>query len=104
MISGLFVAAAIVKYGILQIREKDLNVVESDWRLGRWWDIVLKFFVQPAAVILLIWWLWKSATEYAPDQWFNPFNQYSIMTCLVQWFIMLAIFILFNRKIGEKIL
>jgi NSS family neurotransmitter:Na+ symporter len=55
-----------------------------------------------AAVILLIWWLTISATVYSPDQWFNPLNPFSVMTCLVQWFLVLAIFILANRWTANR--
>lgn len=104
MISGFFVAFALVKYGITRLRVKDLNTDENDWSLGFWWDWVLKYFVPPAAIVLLFWWLSRSALVYARGQWYNPFSPFSVMTCLVQWFIMLGIFILYNRKISNSML
>lgn len=104
MISGLFVAVAMIKYGINQFRLEDVNIDENDWILGTWWNVVLKYFVCPASILLLVWWLWQSAFVYAPGQWYNPFNPFSVMTCLTQWFIMLGIFILCNRRIAERVL
>ena len=57
----------------------------KDLQLGVWWDLTIKYFVPCAAVMLLVWWLSLSATVYAPDDWYDPFNPSSVMTCLVQW-------------------
>jgi len=104
MISGAFVAFAVIRYGITKMRVNELMIDKNDWKLGRWWELILKYFIPFAAVILLIWWLSLSATLYAPKQWYNPFNPFSVMTCLVQWFLMLGIFVLFNRQISNKCL
>lgn len=101
MISGAFVAFAAIRYGISRLRLKELHLNENDWKLGRWWELVLKYFVPFAAAVLLVWWLSLSATVYAPDQWYNPFNAFSVMTCLVQWMLMLALFIFSNKWISR---
>jgi len=101
MISGAFVAFAVIKQGISKIR-KEINLTENDWALGSWWDITIRLFIPSAAIILLVWWLFQSATVFAPDQWYNPFNPFSVMTCLAQWFVMLGIFILYNRRIANS--
>ncbi len=98
MLAGAFVAFMVIKYGTAVIREKDL-IDKHDWKLGKWWDIVLKLFVPAAALVLLIWWLSQSAFV---EQWYNPFNSYSIMTCLFQWAVILSIFIGLNRWIIRK--
>lgn len=103
MISGAFVAFSVIKQGISKIR-KEINLTENDWVLGRWWDITIRLFIPSAAIILLVWWLFQSATVFAPDQWYNPFNPFSVMTCLAQWFIMSGIFILYNRRIANSMI
>lgn len=102
VISGAFIAFAVWRHGISKLRQDEILIDEKDWKLGIWWDIVLKYFVPFAAIILLIWWLSLSATVFAPDQWYNPFNPFSVMTCVLQWFLMLGIFLLFNKKISNK--
>ena len=99
IISGAFFSFAVFRYGIRKLRLETNTMDENDWKLKKWWELVLKYFVPFAAIILLIWWLSISATVYAPDQWYNPFNPLSVMTCLIQWFVMLAIFIGFNKRI-----
>jgi len=100
MLSGFFVAFSILKYGVRRLRVKELDLDENDWRLKAWWEIVMRFFIPPAAIVLLGWWLWQSAFIIAPQEWYNPFSPFSVMTCLVQWFVMLGIFLLYNRKIA----
>ena len=103
MISGALMAFVIIKSGAESIR-KELNVNPSDWLLKPWWSLVMKFFIPFAAIALLGWWFYLSATVFAPGEWYNPFNPFSIMTCIVQWGIMLTIFIVFNKKIAGSMI
>jgi len=102
MISGAFIAIAIMKLGVKQMIE-ELGTIKNDWKLGKWWMYEMKFIIPVAAFILLFWWLFQSATVFAPEAWYNPLNPFSVMTCVVQWAIVLAIFIIFNRRISQKI-
>ena len=99
MISGAFVAIVVIQHGIRKIRENEILADTNDWRLGRWWEWVLKYFIPIAALTLLVWWLSLSATV---DQWYNPLNAYSIMTCLVQWSLVIGILLILNRWIGNR--
>ena len=102
MISGAFIAFAIIKYGIGLIID-DLNSVKGDWRTGLWWSTEIRFLIPVGAAILLIWWLFQSATVFAPRQWYNPLNAFSVMTCVLQWFVILALLLFFNRSIARKL-
>jgi len=59
--------------------------------------------VPVAGVLLLFWWMMLAATRFAPEDWYNPFNPFSVMTCLVQWFVVIAIFIGWNKKIAGNL-
>ncbi|MCK4746051.1 MAG: hypothetical protein KAT15_03410, partial [Bacteroidales bacterium] len=74
-----------------------------DWKVGKPWAISIRMFIPLAAMALLVWWMFLSATVFAPDAWYNPFNPFSVMTCLAQFVLVLMIFILFNRKISSAI-
>ncbi len=99
MISGAFIAFAIIRNKVPVI-SAEINTIPHDWKTGWYWSFMIRFFVPIAALALLVWWMFLSATVFAPGNWYNPFNPFSVMTCLVQWFIVLGIFILFNRKIS----
>jgi NSS family neurotransmitter:Na+ symporter len=98
LISGAFIAIALKKNGIRLISD-EINSVEGDWKTGKWWMLNLSYFVPAAAVILLLWWMFLSVTVFAPGDWFNPFNPFSVMTCLIQWGAGIIILILTNRFI-----
>jgi NSS family neurotransmitter:Na+ symporter len=101
IISGAFIAYAIIKNKISVI-SSEISEIPNDWKTGRWWSVTIGYIVPVASIALLIWWMFQSATVFAPDEWYNPFNPFSVMTCLVQWFLILGIFILFNRKISNS--
>lgn len=103
MISGAFIAFAIIRNKTSTI-SAEINTIPNDWKTGWYWSVIIRIFVPVAALMLLAWWMFLSATVFAPDDWYNPFNPFSVMTCLVQWFLVLGIFILFNRKISGLIL
>ena len=98
LISGAFIAIALRKNDI-RVITAEINAVEGDWKTGRWWMLNICYFIPAAAVILLFWWMFLSVTVFAPGDWMNPFNPFSIMTCLVQWGTFIIIFLLCNRFI-----
>lgn len=100
MISGALIAAMIIKQGAEKVRT-EVNSVAEDKNLGRWWVMVIKWFIPFAAFVLLVWWL---AQSFIPGEWFNPFRQFSFMTCIFQWGIVLLLLITFNWKITKLFL
>jgi NSS family neurotransmitter:Na+ symporter len=96
MISGAMIAAMIIKQGANEIRT-EINSVVDDKRLGKWWNYNIKWFIPVAALILLIWWL---AQSFVPGEWFNPFRQFSFMSCIFQWGIVLLLLLIYNRRIA----
>lgn len=98
MISGAFIAFAVMRSKIPHV-VSDINAIAGDWKVGGAWSGVIRFFIPLAAGILLVWWMFLSATVFAPDAWYNPFNPFSVMTCLAQFILVLMIFIALNRKI-----
>ncbi len=102
IISGIFIAISLSVSGISKLRN-DLGNVYSEWPLGRLWELTILYFVPVAGVLLLAWWMSLAATLFAPGEWYNPFNPFSVMTCLVQWFAVIAIFIAWNKKIAGEL-
>ena len=84
MISGLFIALLAREAGLETIRER-LAGTDGEWDPGIAWVTLLKFVVPSLAVLLLGWWLYLSATAYAPDTWWDPLDTFSVATCVMQW-------------------
>ena len=89
--------------GVQSFREQEIDSMQGDWNAGRPWDILLNYTVPLLACVLLGWWLWLSATVYAPDTWYNPTDPFSLMTCIVQWGTVIAILLLLNRMLAKRI-
>lgn len=104
MISGAFVAFAVIRYGVTRFRTEIVDSTEGDWNAGRPWDLLIGKAVPLMAVILLAWWLFQAATVYAPDTWYDPFDAYSVMTCLVQWGAVVGVLLLVNRALTVRTL
>ncbi len=99
MLSGVFIAIFAARYGLNKLKG-DNGLITGDWRLRSWWNILIRYFVPTAGVVLLTWWIWLSITQFAPEEWYNPFATFSVVTVLVQWVAVLIIFALFNKKIA----
>ncbi len=99
VISGVFIAFAVLKYGGKRLRTEDILADKTDWNLGGWWENLLKFWVPIAAMSLLIWWFSLSAIS---TRWYDPFESFSIMTCLVQWGFIIVILLLLNRWLSRR--
>ena len=97
MISRAMIAAMIIKQGVSQVMD-GINSVAGDLKLGKWWIYVITWFIPIAATILLVWWL---AQSFVPGEWFNPFRQFSFMSCIFQWSIVLLLLLIFNRRIAK---
>jgi NSS family neurotransmitter:Na+ symporter len=88
MVSGLFFALAVLRYGVRKFRETLVNTVYSDIRIGRWWEWVIRLVVVEA-VVLVVWWFWQVRTEPL----FGPFGIGGVM---LQWGIALLFFLALN--------
>jgi NSS family neurotransmitter:Na+ symporter len=104
LISGAFVAFAVIRYGVQQFRREAIGAGPGDVDPGRGWDVLAGLVVPIQAVVLLAWWLYQSAAVYAPDSWFNPLEPFSVMTCLVQWGAVLITLLALNRWMVRRTL
>ncbi len=99
MIAGGFCAFAMIRFGTQRIRKEIISRNREDIQPGMLWDIVIKFFVPTASIVLLTWLL---ITSGGHTYWYDPFEISSIMTCLVQWGIVLSILIFLNRWVVKR--
>ncbi|MEQ9310581.1 MAG: sodium-dependent transporter [Balneolaceae bacterium] len=102
MVSGAFISYAVINYGAEKFRTNLVNTEESKTKLGSWWTIIIRYIVPVEVVTLLVWWMYLSATEYAPDTWYNPFDTYSVATVIGQWALALGLVYYFNKKLAAN--
>ncbi len=102
VLSGLFFALAVGRYGVRKFREETLNHEHSDIRIGRWWDIVIRAVVPFEAAILTVWLLYQSWQDN-PDGWLAPFAPSNVGTVLVQVVTVAAVLLFFNRRLAASV-
>lgn len=102
MVSGAFISYTVISFGADKFRNELVNSHESNTKLGSWWSIIIKYIVPVEVITLLLWWMYLSATEYAPNTWYNPFDPYSVATVIGQWLIALGLVYFFNKRIISK--
>ena len=91
MISGAFVAFAVIRHGATRFRQECIDNQSDDWRAGPVWDKLISLVIPLLAAVLLGWWLYQAAAVYAPGRWFDPLDPFSLMACLVQWSVPLIV-------------
>lgn len=101
IISGLFFAISVISYGVHRFRQQLVNIVKGDLRIGKWFEIVIKYFIPIEALVLLIWWLYRSI-GWNPKGWYNPVQPDSLGTCIIQWLLLILLLIILNRWIVNR--
>lgn len=99
LVSGAFMAFAIIKFNPDRFRNELVNVEERSYTLGKWWVVIIKYVVPIEVITLLVWWMYQGASV---ENWYDPFSTFSLATVLLQWGVALVLFLIYNRKIAEK--
>ncbi len=102
MVSGLFIAVAVVRHGVDRFRDDFVNTHAGGRRAGRLWGWTLKYLVPVEFAAMFGWWMYQAATVYDPDGWWNPLRVYSVGTCVAQWGVALAVLGVFNRRLAVR--
>ncbi len=98
IISGAFFTFAVIKQGATKFREKFLLTKYNNIQVGNWFDWVMKFLIPIEALVLLVWWFYRS---WDAELWWSPFSIYSLGTCLIQWAILITVLIVLNKKLYQ---
>ena len=96
IISGAFIAFAILRYGVDKFRIDLINGDSSDIKIGKWYNFIIKYLIPFQAILLLSWWLISSVSW--DSEWWNPLHTENAGTCIFQWSIVIFVFILLNNK------
>jgi NSS family neurotransmitter:Na+ symporter len=94
ILSGAFIAFSIIKFGVDKFRDEVINGFGSDFKIGKWFNYIIKYLIPIQAFVLLIWWLGSSISW--DSQWLNPFRTENFGTVIFQWGIVIFILISIN--------
>jgi neurotransmitter:Na+ symporter, NSS family len=100
MLSGLFFAIAVLKYGVTRWRETFINTGDSDIHVGAWWDWLIRFVVVEA-LVLIGWFLWGARGGSFEETW-TLFSSYNVGTVIIQSAIVLIILMVVNLTVLNR--
>jgi NSS family neurotransmitter:Na+ symporter len=101
MLSGLFFAFGVLRYGVDRFRRTLVNRRDSDFTIGRWWNAAI-VLVLVEALVLLGWWMSQAVSDEGLLATFTPFSSFNVGTVLVQWAIALTVFIALNPLFARR--
>jgi NSS family neurotransmitter:Na+ symporter len=100
MLSGLFFAIGVLRYGVNSFRTRLVNREGSDIVIGRWWCAVM-VFVALEAIVLMFWWLSQALDVDNLAATLTPFSSFNVGTVLVQGGVVIAVLLATNRRLAR---
>ena len=100
MLSGLFFAIGVLRYGVNSFRTRLVNREGSDIMIGRWWCAVM-VFVAMEAIVLMFWWLSQAVDLDNLAATLTPFSSFNVGTVLVQGGVVIAVLLATNRLLAR---
>jgi len=104
IISGILFSIMVIRIGAAKFAQKIVNMEQPSrgMKVGRFFVFAISVLIPIQGAVLLVWWLYRAATEYDPDAWWHPFHTFSVGTCLMQWGLVLASLILVNKLVNIR--
>jgi NSS family neurotransmitter:Na+ symporter len=98
LISGMFTAVAIMKYGVEKVRTEHLNQAGT-MKIGRWYNVLIR--INPVIIGIIFVWLIYQSIVSDTDSWWNPFAEASTGTMVVQWILVMGVLLLANKWLAK---
>ncbi|SHJ68904.1 sodium-dependent transporter [Paramaledivibacter caminithermalis] len=102
LVSGLFFAIALTKYGLEELRTKDINIPETDFIVGKWWNTCIRLF--PIFFVIILGWWVQQAISWYPNSWWNPFETFSAGSIAFQFTILIIITLVTKNYFISKVM
>lgn len=98
MIVGvMFSCYAMIKFGVSKIRGTYLNNPYTGMKIGKWWEVSIRFIAPIIAGIMFVWWTAQCIGWEA--NWWNPFGVNNLGTFVFQGGLMAIIAYAMNKKV-----
>ncbi len=101
LVCGLFFTLGVHRYGVRRFREELINAGGVGMRVGRWWEVPLRFVIPAEFLLLMGWWFYQAIVVFEPHSWWNPLRAFSIGTCVAQWGLGVAVVLAANRILAR---
>ena len=100
LLSGFFFIFFVFKFGTKQFVEQILDQKKKSLLFNHGVIKIIFGFMVIEFLVMCAWWFLQSVNWY-PDTWWDPFQEFTVGTCLLQWLMIILIGVLFNRKISD---
>ena len=100
---GLFIGTMFTCYAAIKIGLDKIGSFADGYsiiKIGKFYKISLPIALI-MTVVVFVWWIVQSISWY-PETWWNPLEVYSPGTMLLQWAIVLALFIGLNKYLSNR--
>jgi len=104
LVSGLFFAIAIIRYGVDRYRLEAINTSPHDFKLGKFYNIFITILIPVQAIVLICWSFYISITQLDSALWWHPFRVFSVGTVILQWGLSIGVFLILNKWLVQKTL
>ena len=101
VITMVFLSFVVHKVGAEKIRTQFVNPV-SDSKTSKFFNFCMLYLVPILIIIMFAWWCIQAISWY-PDTWWNPFQESSLGSMLLQWGILIILCFAFNNFLCKKI-
>ena len=102
LLSGAFFAFTVPRIGVTKFVTDWIMPERNSDILIRIFKVLFYFLIPVEFAVMLGWWFMQSV-QWNPENWWNPFETYSLATTLLQWAIVIAFGFLFNRHFVNRI-
>ncbi len=100
IVSGLFVALAVIRVGARRFRREHLSGPHEEWRVGRWFDILITWVVPIEFVALITWWI-VGAAGSSDGAWWSP-SGLTVGTVALQVGLLLLLCLAVNGAVWKR--
>jgi hypothetical protein len=97
---GLIFIIYILKYGIAKFKRDMIEYSGNHFLLRTGFLRILFYFISLEFVAMFLWWILQSIHWY-PQSWWNPLEEFSFGSCLLQWGGIIGIGLIFNKKLSS---
>jgi len=102
LVSGVLCVFAVGRVGFDHFRVEWINESGTGPKLGPWFSWVLRILIPLQFLVLLSWWFYTSIHEKWATHWWDPFQKYSVATCVMQWGIGFLFLFAVNKKLVAR--
>ncbi|RZD34973.1 MAG: sodium-dependent transporter [Methanobacteriota archaeon] len=105
IVSGLMVAIVVMKFGVSNFRKNLINTEYADVQIGVWWEYIIKYVFPIEFIAVFGFFIYEKLQDdsHSPIEGMG-LGLFTIITMIVQWAIVLIIFIVvLNNRVADSV-